>query len=92
MEGHMPLTSQISSPQAYLLHCVRISLKKRWPWAAGLSAGMGLIGSLLHLNIWWIAALVVLSGTLCVAGIAMNSWRRHRHDLHLHTVQQSTVR
>lgn len=76
----MPFTNQSTSPQAYLIHCVRISLKKRWPWVIGVSAGMGVIGALLHLNAWWITGLTVLSGTLCIAGIALNSWHRHRHD------------
>ena len=69
------------SRAAYLRHCVRVSLLKRWPWPL-LTALLGAVaGWQLSWPLWALALLAFMGLLLSAGWIALSSWRRHAADL-----------
>ncbi|GAA5504427.1 hypothetical protein Dxin01_04197 [Deinococcus xinjiangensis] len=72
--------STTQTRNAYLSHCVRISLLRRWLWLVAAAVLGVVIGVAFDLSLGFTAALAV--GLLLILGLAigLNSWQRHSDD------------
>lgn len=69
-----------SSRQTYLWRCIRVSISKRWSYAAVV--GLTVLGLSVSLAQPLPLTFLLAAGAalLMVGAIAADSWRRHRHD------------
>ena len=68
------------SRSAYLRHCVRVSLLKRWPWLLLATLIAAAVGWQLRWSLWEIAVGALAILLLGIGWIALSSWRRHAGD------------
>lgn len=66
--------------RSYMLHCIRISLLKRWSWLV-ISALCGLtVAFVLNASMPVMLTATLTLPLLVALLIAVDSWRRHQHD------------
>lgn len=66
--------------RAYLNHCTKISLKKRWAWILALTL-VALTGTyLLNAHPWEIVMTTLIAAFTVTLSIALDSRRRHQYD------------